>query len=755
MRFLQIASFYQSYLATFYARNPHVAVTSFDAQIAALLADGFGGGHLIAPYMTSAGYESTLIITNALPAQSRWALDHGLPAPQNHQELSALVARQIEILKPDILYVLDPISFDGRFLAHLTHQPRVVVGWRAANIPTGTSWTGFDLMLSSDEGCRRRALELGALRAAPYRPGFPVAIAKAVASTAKTSDLVFCGQMTVEHQTRLKALVSLLGDLKSSRDFSAALHLGLPQDPRIPSELRPYDRGAVWGMDMYRAVRSGKIAPNFHIDLAASKGQNMRIFETLGVGSFLLTEQDASLAEYFEAGREVETYSSHGELVEKINYYLDHDVEREAIAKRGQDRCLADFAMERRAEVMASIVAEELKHPNVPRHKRVPATDDVMARLRAGQLDEAASLLNAAIQKDSRDGRSLYLLGRVAFHAGQVPAALQLFQTALSMPLPASIAWACAADAAAAFIKLGSPADAVASLRKAFALRPDDHELAARLAALLSATGATEEARLMAARLPNHIAIGRPPLDLLIDLKHLETTEPHPNTMTNTIDLTKSFPSVSFGNDVQCIGVNSTRIGYGSAVGDGSWLNVCIRDGSARMVIGDFVLVGRRAVLSSGTYLEIGAHTIFGPNVYVSSAEHEYVGNDTKPILMCGIRDHGSLIVEENCWLGMNAIVSGSLTMGRGSVVGANSVLRQSTPPFSIAVGSPARVVRMYNPESGQWESTATDSDRARIEAARLRKPLPERAAYKKLLDAAQGGRALDPLVAGRGLHLA
>jgi serine acetyltransferase len=46
----------------------------------------------------------------------------------------------------------------------------------------------------------------------------------------------------------------------------------------------------------------------------------------------------------------------------------------------------------------------------------------------------------------------------------------------------------------------------------------------------------------------------------------------------------------------------------------------------------------------------------------------------------------------------------GELTVGRGSVVGANSVLRKAVPPLSITVGSPARVVRMFNPISEQWE---------------------------------------------------
>jgi len=102
----------------------------------------------------------------------------------------------------------------------------------------------------------------------------------------------------------------------------------------------------------------------------------------------------------------------------------------------------------------------------------------------------------------------------------------------------------------------------------------------------------------------------------------------------------------------------------------------------------------------------------------------------------------------------MNAVVDGNVTVGRGSVVGANSVLRQSIPPFSIAVGAPAKVVRMLNPETEQWEAVETEADTARIEAARQRKPFPDRAAYKALLDQAGGKMPVHPAVAGAGHHL-
>ena len=67
-------------------------------------------------------------------------------------------------------------------------------------------------------------------------------------------------------------------------------------------------------------------------------GLSLRIFDILGCGGFLLTNYQAELPEYFEIGSEVEAFSSMEELHDKCAYYLAHDSEREAIARRGYEK---------------------------------------------------------------------------------------------------------------------------------------------------------------------------------------------------------------------------------------------------------------------------------------------------------------------------------------------------------------------------------------------------------------------------------
>jgi acetyltransferase-like isoleucine patch superfamily enzyme len=210
------------------------------------------------------------------------------------------------------------------------------------------------------------------------------------------------------------------------------------------------------------------------------------------------------------------------------------------------------------------------------------------------------------------------------------------------------------------------------------------------------------------------------------------------------------FDGVTMGTGVQIIGMNNVEIGPGSCVGDFSWLNVCVRDDKLRLRIGRSVLIGRQSMVSTGGYLEIGDYCLFGPRVTVVDADHGF-SDITRPYAEQTPTLDRSIIVEENCWIAVGAVVAGHLTVGRGSVVGANAVVTQDVPPFSVVVGHPARIVKMYDPVTRRWESAKTEAEQQRIQENRARVPLPDRDQYRALLrDNAQSSGVI-PIVAGRG----
>jgi SAM-dependent methyltransferase len=376
LRFLQVHTFYPSYLDEFRARTPHLASAPFAEQVKALVADGFSGVHMFAPYMERLGYASSLVIANDHLAQRQWLREHGSPRELAAHGEHEVVRRQIEAIQPDVLYLSDPITFDGRFLATLRHRPSLVLGWRAANIPPETDWKGFDVMLSSLSALRQVALELGASSAEHFFPGYPAWVNDLTADVRPQYDVVFSGQWTLgQHPARNRYLEQLAVAASSpTSGFSLGLFLSGQRDKLSPPVAR-HDLGPRFGVGMHRALRSGRIALDARgvletrrpsgggglVDLAGRQTANMRIFEVTGGGVFLLTEHHENLREYFEPGVEIETFRDEREMLDKIRHYLAHPAEREAIARRGQERCLRDYSIERRAEALDAIVREHLR----------------------------------------------------------------------------------------------------------------------------------------------------------------------------------------------------------------------------------------------------------------------------------------------------------------------------------------------------------------------------------------------------------
>ena len=67
-------------------------------------------------------------------------------------------------------------------------------------------------------------------------------------------------------------------------------------------------------------------------------GLPLRIFDIMGCGGFLMTNYQTELTDHFEIGRDLETYSSIDELVDKCAFYLEHDDIRREIARNGYEK---------------------------------------------------------------------------------------------------------------------------------------------------------------------------------------------------------------------------------------------------------------------------------------------------------------------------------------------------------------------------------------------------------------------------------
>ena len=91
--------------------------------------------------------------------------------------------------------------------------------------------------------------------------------------------------------------------------------------------------------------------------------------------------------------------------------------------------------------------------------------------------------------------------------------------------------------------------------------------------------------------------------------------------------------------------------------------------------------------------------------------DHNHAFEDVDvPISRQPMTPGGTIRIEEGCWIGFGAAIVSSrdeLVIGRGSVVGANSVVTRSVPVYSVAAGNPARIVKQYDPASKHWQMGA------------------------------------------------
>lgn len=141
---------------------------------------------------------------------------------------------------------------------------------------------------------------------------------------------------------------------------------------------------------------------------------------------------------------------------------------------------------------------------------------------------------------------------------------------------------------------------------------------------------------------------------------------------------------------------NYFEIGRDSVVEDFATIN----NGVGPVIIGDRVFIGLGNVIIGP--VEIGSDTILAQHIVISGLNHNYE-DVTRPISAQGVSTK-KIVVGENCWIGANVVVTAGVTIGKHCVIAAGAVVTRDVPPYSIAVGNPARVVKQFNFETGNWE---------------------------------------------------
>ncbi len=144
------------------------------------------------------------------------------------------------------------------------------------------------------------------------------------------------------------------------------------------------------------------------------------------------------------------------------------------------------------------------------------------------------------------------------------------------------------------------------------------------------------------------------------------------------------------GNVLEAMREGRLQIGTGALLEPNVWITAPDR---AKVKIGKGTFLNMGVMIASEQLVEIGEHCMLANGCFVSDSSHRYDDPD-KPITWQGFTSKGPTRIGDNCWLGANVVVTSGVTIGERCVVGANSVVTHDIEPFSVAAGSPAKVLR-------------------------------------------------------------
>ncbi len=110
------------------------------------------------------------------------------------------------------------------------------------------------------------------------------------------------------------------------------------------------------------------------------------------------------------------------------------------------------------------------------------------------------------------------------------------------------------------------------------------------------------------------------------------------------------------------------------------------------MVIGEGTWIGQQCFFHSAGGLRIGRNVGIGPGVRILTSNHREAGREL-PILHSPL-DFAEVVIEDDADIGVSAVILPGVTIGRGAQIGAGAVVAESIPPYAVAAGVPARVLR-------------------------------------------------------------
>ncbi len=405
-RFIRVTDYYSGYLKGYYERNPDSMQLSYEEQHNHLINDSIEMVSSYGKYLRKIGVDAIDIVSNAGPLQNRWAKEHNLAENFTDQEL---ILEQIKYYKPDIVWIDTTQLLNKKWINHLRNEApslRLIAGHICApyNSEIGSSFSAFDIMFSCSPCIAGELKQMGIKNTQLVYHAFDHSVLDKLAvekNNFPEENFVFTGSLLTGyglHNERIEYIekmisegldICIYGNLepkhrvlmkqgisKTIRFLNAAgLDFAVDKIPVLnkykqhsEADIKYYSKRLVnsvkppvFGLDMYKALSKAKLCFNIHGDIAKRCAGNVRLFEATGIGTCLVTDWRENMSELFDLDKEVVTYKSVEECIDKVKWLLANPAEAAKIAKAGQNRTLKDHTIENRVKVMDSALRSGLK----------------------------------------------------------------------------------------------------------------------------------------------------------------------------------------------------------------------------------------------------------------------------------------------------------------------------------------------------------------------------------------------------------
>jgi len=143
---------------------------------------------------------------------------------------------------------------------------------------------------------------------------------------------------------------------------------------------------------------------------------------------------------------------------------------------------------------------------------------------------------------------------------------------------------------------------------------------------------------------------------------------------------------------------NDFVLGRDSTIEDFATIN----NGAGPVYIGERSRIGLSCTVIGP--VTIGNDIMLAQNIVMSGLNHSY--EDISRPISHQKQSTSMIVVEDEVWIGANAVIVAGVKVGKHSVIAAGSVVTKDVPPYSVVAGNPAKILKGYNPETKLWERT-------------------------------------------------